>query len=201
MLGRPRLDEAGALVDTAGRVAAAARNSGARVDLVGAVADGPTGDATVVALGRAGVGHAALLRRPGEGVLQPLERGDVELGLRYLPECRVLVAAEPLEPAAMGAAVDAAAYHGASLIAVVPAGTASPQDLPATATLLELPDHDDGAFANLVGAYAAGLAGGKPASEAWQAAVDQTGWEHAAEPDAEPVAEHAMESASEPVAE
>lgn len=189
VLGRPRLDEAGALADTAGRVAVAARTSGARVDLVGAVADGPTGDATVVALGRAGVGHAALLRRPGEGVLRPLDRGDVDLGLRYLPECRVLVAAEPLEPAAMGAAVDAAAYHGASLIAVVPAGTTSPRDLPATATLLELPDHDDGAFANLVGAYAAGLASGKAASDAWQSAVEQTGWEHAMEPATEPAAE------------
>ncbi|HUP83154.1 MAG TPA: hypothetical protein VM284_03075 [Candidatus Limnocylindria bacterium] len=181
VLGRPRLDEDGALADTAGRVAVAARGSGARVDLVGAVPDGPGGDATVVALGRAGVGHAALLRRPGDGEVRPLDREDVELGLRYVPECRVLVLGEPLEPGALGAAVDAAMYHRAALIALLPAGAVAPAEFPETVTMLELPDDDEGAFANLVGAYAAGLASGTDAPDAWQAAVAQTGWESAAE--------------------
>jgi len=165
VLGRPRLDDEGALADTAARVAVAATLSGARVDLVGAVADGAAGDATVVALGRAGVGHAALLRRPGGSAVGPLDRADIELGLRYVPECRVLVAAEPLEPDALAAAVEAAAYHGAALIALVPAGAAAPDELPETATVLELPDEDEGAFARLVGAYAAGLASGQTAPE------------------------------------
>jgi hypothetical protein len=185
VLGRPRLDDEGVLADTAGRVAVAATMSGARVDLVGAVAEGATGDATVTALGRAGVGHAALLRRPGGGEVGPLERADVELGLRYVPECRVLVAAEPLEPATLAAAVDAAEYHGAALIALVPTGAAAPGDLPETTTVLELPDEDDGAFARLVGSYAAGLASGQAAPEAWRAAVAQTGWEPAPDPNVE----------------
>ena len=189
ILGRPRLDEDGAQADIAGRIALAAASSGARVDLVGAVADGAAGDATVVALGRAGVGHAALLRRPGGGEVGPLERGDVELGLRYIPECRVLVVAEQLEPAALGAAVDAAAYHGAALIALVPQGVIAPAELPENVTVLELPDDDDGAFARLVGAYAAGLASGTPAPDAWQAAVRETGWESAADPAEEPAVE------------
>lgn len=179
VLGRPRLDEAGALADTAGRVAVAAKSAGAQVALVGAVPDGNVGDATVVALGRAGVGHAALLRRPGDGAVRALDRGDIELGLGYVPECHVVVAAEPLEPAALTAAVTAATYHGAALIVLIPAGAAPPSEMPEAATVLELPEHDDGAFAKLVGSYAAGLASGKPAPEAWQAAVDQTGWESA----------------------
>jgi hypothetical protein len=156
---------------------------------VGAVADDDAGDSTVVALGRAGVGHAALLRRPGDGDVAPLERADIELGLRYVPECRVLVAAEPLEPAALGAAVDAAAYHGAALIALVPAGVSAPSELPENVTVLELPDEDEGAFARLIGVYAAGLASGTPAHDAWQAAVRETGWEAAADPGVESAAE------------
>ena len=178
VLGRPRLDERGALTGMCGRTALAARSGEARVDIVGAVPDDASGDATAVELGRAGIGHAALLRQPGGGDLRPLDRGDVELGLSYLPECRVLVVAEPLEPSALAAAVDAAAYHRAALIAVIPAGAVAPPDLPEQATLLELPAEDEGAFADLVGHYAAHLAQGTPAAEAWRQAVEQTGWEH-----------------------
>jgi hypothetical protein len=189
VLGRPRLDADGALADTAGRIAVAAAAAGAaagsRVDLVGAVADGEAGDLTVVALGRAGVGHAALLRRPGSGEVRPLDKADIDLGLSYVPDCRVLVVGEPLEPAALGAAVDAAAYHGAALIALVPHGVAAPAELPESVTVLELPDEDEGAFARLVGTYAVGLAGGSAAPEAWQTAVRDTGWESAAESGAE----------------
>jgi hypothetical protein len=83
------------------------------------------------------VGHAALLRdpagrtprRPAGGVgpgpsapdarLPRLDADDVSLGLRYLPSCRVLVIADALDPRARAAAIDGAAYHGASVIAVV----------------------------------------------------------------------------------
>ena len=181
VLGRPRLDDDGALADTASRVAVAAAASRTRVDLVGAVADGPAGDAAVLALGRAGVGHAALLRRPGSGEVRVLDRADIHLALSYVPDCRVLVVGEPLEPAALGAAVDAAAYHGAPLIVLVPQGVTTPADLPENVTVLELPDEDEGAFTRLVGAYASGLAGGKTAPDAWRAAVRHTGWESAAE--------------------
>ncbi len=46
-------------------LAAAAAAAGAEVQLVGRIGDDAAGDALVLALGRAGVGHAAMLRDPG----------------------------------------------------------------------------------------------------------------------------------------
>jgi sugar/nucleoside kinase (ribokinase family) len=179
VLGRPRLDERGALSGTAGRVAVAARSAGAQVAIVGLVADDAAGDATVTELGRAGVGHAALLRQPGGGEMRPLERADIELALRYVPECRVLVAAEALAADALAAAAGAAAYHGAALICVTSPG-GSQDGLPEDATVLEEPSDEEagGAFAELIGRYAAALAGGTSAAEAWKSAVEKSGWEH-----------------------
>jgi sugar/nucleoside kinase (ribokinase family) len=178
VLGRPRLDERGALTGTAGRVAVAARATGAQVTIVGLVADDAAGDAAVTELGRAGVGHAALLRQPGGGDVRPLERADIELALGYVPECQVLVAAEPLTDDALGATAEAAAYHGAALICVIEPGQ-TPHGLPDNSTVLEEPEEDAGAFADLVGRYAAALAGGADPAEAWKSAVEKAGWEHA----------------------
>lgn len=181
VLGRPRLDERGQITGTAGRVAVAARAAGANVAIVGLVADDDAGDTTVTELGRAGVGHAALLRQPGGGDLRPLDRADIELALSYVPECRVLVAAEPLTADALAATIEAATYHGAALICVTATGAPPPDNLPETATVLEEPDEDAGAFAELVGRYAAALASGTQAQESWKAAVEKSGWEHAAD--------------------
>jgi hypothetical protein len=74
-------------------------------------------------------------------------------------------------------------------VVVVLIGVAAPTELPANVTLLELPDEDEGAFARLVGAYAAGLASGTAAPDAWRGAVEQTGWESATESAAAPAAE------------
>jgi hypothetical protein len=181
VLGRPRLDERGQITGTAGRVAVAARAAGANVAIVGLVADDAAGDATVTQLGVAGVGHAALLRQPGGGELRQLDRADIELALSYVPECQVLVAAEALATDALAATTAAAAYHGAALICVTAPGTQPPDDLPDTATVLEEPDEDAGAFAELVGRYAAALASGTDAQAAWKSAVDKAGWEQATE--------------------
>lgn len=178
VLGRPRLDERGALSGTASRVAVAARSAGADVAIVGLVADDAAGDATVTALGRAGVGHAAMLRQPGGGDVRPLERADIELALGYVPECQVLVAAEPLTNDALVATAEAAAYHAAPLICVVEPGQ-TPTGLPDDATVLEEPEEDAGAFADLVGRYAAALAAGARPADAWKSAVDRSGWEQA----------------------
>lgn len=178
VLGRPRLDERGALSGTAGRVAVAARSAGAQVTIVGLVADDAAGDAAVTELGRAGVGHAALLRQPGGGDVRPLERADIELALGYVPECQVLVAAEPLSDDALSATAEAAAYHGAALICVTEPGK-TPNGLPDNSTVLEEPEEDAGAFAELVGRYAAALAGGADPAEAWKSAVEKSGWEPA----------------------
>ncbi|MEP7361033.1 MAG: hypothetical protein ABI744_05570 [Chloroflexota bacterium] len=180
VLGRPRLDERGAITGTAGRVAVHARAAGAQVAIVGLVTDDDAGDATVTELGRADVGHAALLRQPGGGELRALDRADIELALSYVPECRVLVAAEPLDDDALAATTEAAAYHGAALICITGAGAPPPTALPETATVLEEPDEAATAFAELVGRYAAALATGTQAQEAWKSAVDKSGWEPAA---------------------
>ena len=113
VLGRPRLDALGGLARLAGRIAAAAATNGARVELVGSVTDDDAGDAAITALGKAGIGHAALLRMPTSAGQPRLDAADIELGLRYVSDCRVLVIADALDAAALAAAVDGAQYHGA----------------------------------------------------------------------------------------
>jgi hypothetical protein len=161
--------------------------------LVGSVGDDAAGEEVALALGVAGVGHAALLRDPAgvtprvdvDGIetgvpLPRLDASDIDLGLRYVPECRVLVVADPLDEGGLRVAAEAATYHDAALVLLI-AQDQSPDRLPEGATVLEVPDHDDGAFAALVGRYAAGLARGVGANDAWQEAVHAEGWERATE--------------------
>lgn len=188
VVGRPGLGAKDELVRPAGQIALAAAGAGGRVELVGSVGDDGEGDGVVVALGRAGIGHAAILRDPAgatpsdaanqddEAPLPRLDAADIDLGLRYLPECRVLVVAEPLRDDALRVVVDAAEYHGAELIVIGAAG-----DVPATATVLEAPADSGAAFAELVGRYAVALHDGRAAPDAWRDAVDQTGWEQSTE--------------------
>jgi hypothetical protein len=189
VVGRPGLDEGGALDRLTGRIAAAAATNGARVEVVGSVADDAVGDETIVVLGRARVGHAALLRVPGGQVIR-LDAADIELGLRYVADCRVLVVADELDEAALRAAIDGARYHGAQLVVAAPVALdAAPvaldaADLPDHATVLTAPDEDAGAFAELVGRYVALLDAGSDPADAWRDALSATGWEPAAEGDA-----------------
>ncbi len=190
VVGRPGLDAGGHIDRTAGWAATAAAAAGARVELVGSIGDDSNGDAAIVALGRAGIGHAALLRDPAAATptsssstasLPRLDASDVELGLRYLPECHVLVLAEPLAQDARRVASAAAAYHGAPLIVVLDAGQGPLEDLPDSATQLASPDGDSAAFAALVGRYAAALEAGRPAPDAWHDALAGSGWEESGE--------------------
>lgn len=185
-------------------VAAAAVAAGRHVELVGKLGDDGAGDAVVVALGRRGVGHAALLRdaaRPtpvltrdettGEDgdetsvvVLLPedpverpsLEAADVELALRYLSDVRVVAIVGPLVEDAVAAAAREAGYAGAPVVAVTAGGALT--GVPETATILEAPADDDGSFGRLVGRYVAGLDAGAAPAEAFRQAVEASGWEH-----------------------
>ena len=103
----------------------AAAGAGATVELIAKLGDDPAGDALLIALARAGVGHVAVLRDPvhptaqrpvvEEVVVDPIEGGeapapwtvdpalapaldvdDVGLALRYLTEFRVVVAIHPI---------------------------------------------------------------------------------------------------------
>lgn len=197
VVGRPGLDDEGAVHGTAGQIAVAAAAAGGSVEVVGSVGDDADGDAAITALGRAGIGHAAVLRDPAgvtprtgsepAGRLPRLDMADLELGLRYLAECQVLVVGEPLSADVVRVAADAATYHGAALVVLVaPGEVGPPAELPDGATVLEVPDEDGGAFAALVGRYAALLDDGRAPAEAWRDAVAQGGWEPT---NAEPAAE------------
>jgi pfkB family carbohydrate kinase len=192
-----------ALGGLAASVAVEIARRGSRVELVGSIGDDPIGDEVVVELGRAGIGHAALLRDPagstavaGHEASQPsrLDAADVELGLRYVTDARVLIVAEPLSPDAEAAAIDGAAYHDASLIAVLPERAEISSALSAAATILEEPraehdpaDRDDEAppseasraFASFVAALAILLEAGTPIATAFSEAARSTGWERA----------------------
>ncbi len=197
VLGRPGLgaataDGARPLDGLAALVALEAVRRGARVELAGAVGEDAAGDAVVAALGAAGVGHAALLRDPGgrtpggaaAGPEPRLDAGDVELGLSYLPECRVLVVAEDLDDGAASAAMDAAEFHGAVVVAIASGGAAVPDAWDRGATVLSAPE-DEGddeppdlaPFARLVAGLVTGLAEGRSMADALARAATGGGWE------------------------
>jgi hypothetical protein len=192
---------------TIGRVAAAA---GAEVQLVGKVGEGAVGDAVLLSLADARVGHVAVLRDASaptplacdetepEAILDPidgdpepeetlaaspraavgpsLDSGDLQLALRYLPDYRVVVVADALDEASLSTVVAAARWAGAQLIVVVAAGS-SVAGAPEDATVLESPAIDaDGAFAAVVGAYAAALDRGANPAEAFASASVGSGW-------------------------
>ena len=177
-------------------IAAVAAGSGAQ--LVGRVGEDAAGEAVLLDFARHGVGHAAVLRDPvrqtveirpvdeesldghAEAALDPapmstLDAADLQLAFDYLPEYSVIVVAERLVPAALRVAVGAAAWSGAALVVV-----GRPDDLmglPDDATVLAAPDDGDpdGAFAAMIGAYAAGLDRGEDPKAAFAAATATVG--------------------------
>lgn len=208
-------------------IALAAVADGASVQLVGRVGEDPAGDAILLGLAAAGVGHVAVLREPGRptpilpapigapavelptdellifagaaaaatadeaasdvdeakvadraGVFDGLsvDAADLELALRYVPDYRVVVVAAELDPTAMDAAIAAAGWSGAHLIALLGQGS-SPAAIPDTATVLERPrDDPDGAFAAMIASYATGLDEGVEPSTAFAVAQRAGGW-------------------------
>ena len=195
---------------SAAAIALTAVARGATVQLVGKVGEDPEGEAVVLALARGGVGHVALLRdparrtpvlvesggepagpdddpavslrvEPADASLRPqLDAGDVELGLRYLTEFRVLVTTEPLDTELVRVVGAAAGWSAATLVALVPPGAAEPEPAPADAILLQAPDADtEGAFDRLVGELAAAIDSGVEPRRAFRDLVAAGGWEPA----------------------
>jgi hypothetical protein len=201
LIGSPRAlaSDAGTVeaVGDASAIGAAVATAGSVVQLVGRVGEDSAGDGVVLDLARRGVGHVAVLRDAGRptpvATVLPddldrvdlpataaaessgLEAADVELALRYLPEYRVIVVAEPLDAGAMRVVVDAAGWSGAALVVAgrLPTGVS----LPDGATVFEPPEDGDpdGAFAAMVGAYAAGLDRGDDPRVAFEAATAAVG--------------------------
>jgi hypothetical protein len=223
VVGSPLVGVTDAGLRAAGRasgIARAAAAGGSEVQLVGRVGEDPGGDAVLLDLAAALVGHVAILRDPSrstpaappppddeivfdetidvptpargsaaadgnaaaDGETGPgatglsLEPADIELALRYLPDYRVLVVADPLGEASLRVAVAAAGWNGAALIVVAAAGVGRPPGGD-DATVLEAPEDDsDGAFAAVVGAYAAALDRGEEPAEAFTTASTSVGW-------------------------
>ncbi len=186
-------------------IAIAAAGAGARVELVGRAGDDPVGDELVLALSRAGVGHAALLRDPARPtpriVREPpvdgpdgaspsaapgseapssdsprLEAADVSLGLQYLASFDVLVVSDDAPAAVIPACAEAAGFAGARLVVALSQSAEPPAALAADATVLRAPDEDGDAFPQMLGRYAAGLDRGQAAEVAFAAATSG-GWE------------------------
>lgn len=207
VLGRPRVyrpEPDGELAPGgfAVEVALAAGRAGAETELVGSIGDDPEGDRIVIELGRAGVGHSALLRDPATRtpmVGQPrdarplphLDAADVELGMRYLHECRVLVVGAELDAEALKQAQEAAEFHGAAVVMVAYAGTVDPELLGSEVTLLERPATedeeavddavvvaaDDADFGAFVAEYVVRLDRGEDPATAFAAALGESAWE------------------------
>jgi sugar/nucleoside kinase (ribokinase family) len=207
VLGRPevyRPEPDGELVPggLAAEIAMCLGRTGVGVEIVGSIGDDPEGDRVVVELGRIQVGHAALLRDPAARtpavgrrdtgrVLPRLDAADVELGLRYMPQCRVLVLLDGLEHDAVAAALEAAEYHSAAVVMVAEAGTMDAGALSDSVTLLERPEAEDeesaddassiaadaAAFAAFIAEYATRLDRGEAPANAFAAALGDSAWE------------------------
>jgi hypothetical protein len=165
-------------------VARRAAATGARVEMVGVVPPGAGGDAQLLRLAAADVGHATVIRTSATG----LEPADVELALRYLPDVRAVVLLAP-DAALLAIAAAAAEWAGAGLVLVRPnvePATASPTEgqarsgtsrAPATsgagaAIELESPVSDpDGTFAGFVAALALRLEAGERPERALRATL------------------------------
>jgi sugar/nucleoside kinase (ribokinase family) len=180
-----------------GRAAAA---EGARVELVARVGDDPIGDAVLLAIAAAGIGHVATLRDPARTQVathveeptdleedaghvgavvddQPgptLDGADVGLALRYLSDYRVIVTVHPSN-GVLAEAVAAASYAGASLIVVTdPSGDPDPGDaLPGDTLVLAAEAGAIGVGAT-IGRYAAAIDGGTDPATAFAATLGAT---------------------------
>ncbi len=106
-----------------------------------------------------------------------LEAADVDLGLRYLTEFSVVVLVGPAGSEIVTTAVEATSWADARLVVVVAAGRTMPTGLPDDVVVFEAPHDDpDGAFATLVGSFAAGLDTGAAPGDAFRSSVALDGW-------------------------
>jgi hypothetical protein len=112
---------------------------------------------------------------PDDPAARPsLEPADVELALRYLSDYRAIVIAEPQPDGIVAVAAEAATYTGAQLVRVVAADWAG--RVPSAALVLEAPARDpDGAFASLLGEFAAAIDAGASGADAFRSLGQRVG--------------------------
>lgn len=157
----------GADGDLAVEVARRAAATGARVEMVGAAAPDAAGDAQLLQLAAAGVGHATVVRSGASGV----DAGDVDLALNYLPDIRAIVLVAP-DASLVAPAAAEASWSGAGLVIITPPGVQLNVGASPDALVIERPATDrDGTFAGLVAALAVHLDAGDDPKRAWQATI------------------------------
>src|SRR5690349_21789045 len=150
-------------------VARRAAATGARVEMVGVAAPDSGGDALLVQLAAAGIGHATVIRTGATG----LEAADLDLALRYLPDIRAMVLVEPASDLLAPAAA-ASGWSGAGLVIVSSRAADTAPDTAAAplAIVLEPPATDpDGTFAGLLAALAVRIDAGDDPATAWKSTV------------------------------
>ena len=183
-----RLDDAGD-VHPGGFVATlatSAASDGASVQVVARVGDDAAGDAVLLGLAAAGVGHVAALRdasrgtpvtspaddnpaEDGERTLPPgppLDAADVNLALRYLSDYRVIVVAHAPDAGVLAEAVSASSWAGAHLVVVSTAKTTSAVTMPDAGLVLSADPEADAVAARL-GRYAAAVDAGSDPDTAY----------------------------------
>jgi ribokinase len=106
-----------------------------------------------------------------------VDAGDLALALGYLVDPRVVVVAEALGEDAAAAVSEAGGFADAAIVAIVSDGVPVPAAFGGATVLVAPADDADGAFARLVGRFAAGLDGGASPGDAFARARGAEGWE------------------------
>jgi sugar/nucleoside kinase (ribokinase family) len=167
-------------------VASTAAAAGSKVELVTRIGEDAKGDAVVMGLARAGIGHVATLRDAGretpvagtpDDVARPdpdddravsdapatpgptLEAEDVGLALRYLGDYRVIVVVHPRSSEVTREAIAAAGWAAAHLVVITSIPIELDGGLP-DAALAITADPDSDGLAERVGRYAAAVDAG-----------------------------------------
>jgi sugar/nucleoside kinase (ribokinase family) len=179
----------------AATVATVAAAGGSKVELVTRVGEDATGDAVILALARAGVGHVATLRDPGRGTplistsvddaeadvdddpptkaVDPpsgpvIEPADIGLALRYLSDYRVIVVAHARDRAVLDEAVEAAGWSGGHLVVITSPGLEGDLAVPEEVIAVAAEPDAEGVAAR-VGRYATAIDAGDDRGTAYAA--------------------------------
>jgi len=149
-------------------VARRAAATGARVEMVGVAAPDARGDALLLQLAAAGVGHATVVRSGADA----LDAADLDLALHYLPDIRAIALVGP-DAALLSPAAAESGWSGAGLVLVASKGDAPDTSTTPNAIVLDPPSSDpDGTFAGLVAALTVRLDAGQDPAAAWKATAN-----------------------------
>lgn len=131
------------------RVARLLVRAGGRVEMIGRIGADRVGEELTLSLARDGIGHVALLRdaalstpvgTTARGIA--LDRGDAQLGLRYLTSFSAVLLIDPESVTLLRSVAEEAAYSGAHLVVVgdtdLERGVVSPIASSATGTVAAL---------------------------------------------------------------